>query len=638
MKKILTFVVSLMLILSLAACSGFSASSMPGTPETANFDAAIGSSATTAGDAAAAASPALAAQPATGTEVGTIHEDNHEAASDYVWNESDVIAIALEGTTITTSGEGVTVSGAVATITAAGTYRLSGTLTDGQIIVNAPDDALVQLILNGVQLNHSSGAPLVIEEADKVILILADGTQSTVADAAGYVFATADTDEPNAAIFSQSDLTIYGNGSLTVTGNYNDGIACKDGLLIAGPTLTVTAVDDGIRGKDYIVFKNGTLTVSAQGDGLKADNEEDADRGYITIAGGSINVISGADALQAATDIAITAGTLSLVTGGGSQSWTAATSSAKGITATAGILIEGGTATIDAADDALNSNGNITIAGGALTLTSGDDGLHADADLTINGGDIRVTQSYEGLEGAVITINAGRIAVTASDDGINVAGGVDGSGMEPGMLPPGGRPGGQDAFASAGSYFLYINGGEILVDAAGDGLDSNGAIVMTGGSVVVNGPTENMNGALDCMSFTISGGTIVAVGSAGMAQAAGSETSTQYAILVNYDSVQAAGTLIHLQNSAGEDLLTFAPTKSYQSVTFSSPELTGGETYAVFAGGSSNGTAVNGWYQGGTYTPGSQYTTLTLAGLVTRSGTTGMGPGGGGPGGHGIRP
>ena len=137
---------------------------------------------------------------------------------------------------------------------------------------------------------------------------------------------------------------------------------------------------------------------------------------------------------------------------------------------------------------------------------------------------------------------------------------------------------------------LYINGGYIWVDADGDGLDINGAIEMTDGVVLVNGPTENMNGALDYDGgFNISGGFLVAVGSAGMAQAP-RQISSQNSLLINLSCTTAAGTLIHIQNSAGEDILTFAPTKHYQSIAFSSPELVNGETYTISYGGSSSGS------------------------------------------------
>lgn len=272
--------------------------------------------------------------------------------------------------------------------------------------------------------------------------------------------------------------------------------------------------------------------------------------------------------------------------------------------------------------------------------------MHADSTLEVNAGEINVTQSYEGIESAVITINGGNIRITASDDGLNAAGGNDGSGMMGGAGQGGGpgqrvRPGqggqpgqgfqpgqggqlGQDAFAVSGDYYLYINGGQIMINAAGDGIDVNGTIEMAGGVVLVNGPTENMNGALDCDGgFTLTGGYLVAVGSAGMAEAPG-ESSTQYSLLLNFDSTLPAGTLLHIQDSAGKNILTFSPTKAFQSIAFSSPELVAGATYTVYYGGSSSGVADGGLYQGETYTPGTPYVDFTVSGVVTWIGSRGM--------------
>lgn len=159
-----------------------------------------------------------------------------------------------------------------------------------------------------------------------------------------------------------------------------------------------------------------------------------------------------------------------------------------------------------------------------------------------------------------------------------------------------------------------------VIEADGDGVDVNGTIEMTGGTIIVNGPTANMNGALDYDGgFRISGGLLVAVGSAGMAQSP-DESSTQNSILINFNSALPAGTLIHFQSSDGQTSYTFAPTKSYQSVALSSPELARGVTYDVYYGGSSSGSVQDGLYQNGTYTPGTLYTSLTLSGIVTRLG------------------
>ncbi len=258
---------------------------------------------------------------------------------------------------------------------------------------------------------------------------------------------------------------------------------------------------------------------------------------------------------------------------------------------------------------------------------TGDDGIHADATVTINGGEIDIPHSYEGIESDVITLNDGDIHVVAADDGINVAGGVDGSGAMPGpgrgRGGPAAAPGGE-TFTYTGDYYLYINGGTIVVDAAGDGLDANGAIEMTGGVVLVNGPTEQMNGALDYDgTFNISGGYLVAAGSAGMAQAPGG-ASAQNSLQINFSTAQPAGTLINIRNSAGDSVLTFAPAKSYQSITFSSAALAQGETYTVSLGGSAGGTAADGLYTGGTYSPGTEYDTFTVTSVTTTLGGGGF--------------
>ncbi len=613
--------ISLLLAMLLAACG------QPGTTQTTS--SLMSSLSTDTATASTANAPTMIPTAgATATAVTTTLAEQsapHDAAGDYTWDSATVIPIELNGDSIAVESAGVTVDGSTVTITAAGTYSLSGNLTDGQIVVNTTDEGIVRLILNGVDIRHSTGAAIAIMDAEKALIVLADNTENVVADSDSYIFPSADVDEPNAAIFSAADLTITGNGSLTVTGNYNDGIAGKDGLIIHSGTITVQAVDDGIRGKDYLVVRDGLITVEAGGDGLKADNAEDSSKGYIAIEGGAITVTAMGDAVTAETNVHITDGTLALTAGGGATAQISADASAKGLKGNANVAIDGGMLTIDSADDAVHANGNIVINGGALVLASGDDGMHADATLEVNGGAIEITQSYEGLESAVITLNAGEISVVASDDGVNVAGGNDGSGMLPGP-GRGGRPGAapsQDTFSYTGDDYLYINGGTLVVHATGDGLDVNGAIQMTGGTVLVHGPTENMNAALDYDGgFTISGGILVAAGSAGMAQAPGAYSS-QPSVLINFNTPQPAGTLVHIQNSAGEDLLTFAPVRSYQSLVFSSPELASGETYTVSTGGSASGTASNGWYREGSYTPGTEYTQFTIAGIVTMIGNAG---------------
>lgn len=618
------------LVLALAACGGGSAlvvsTTGPVQASTVADDTGTGTGANLAAEPTAGTGEGAGdTGAAAATEAAVENAATHDSAQDAIWDETEAIQILLNGNSITTGGEGVVVDGSKATITAAGTYEISGSLADGQIIVNTEDEKKVRFVLNGIDISCSTGAPIAIMAADEVVVILADGGENRLSDGSSYLLSS-EEDEPNAALYSRADLTIAGNGSLAVEGNYNDGIASKDGLVISGGTISVSAADDGIRGKDYVVVRGGNIVVVAQGDGLKSDNAKDATMGYVLIEGGIVDVTAGGDAIDGQTDAMISGGQVSLSSGGGSNGRIDESASAKGIKGVVSVTIDGGTIAVNSADDAIHSNGSVTINGGALFLASGDDGVHADTALDIGGGQITIIESYEGIESAAITINDGNIRIAASDDGINVAGGADGSGM--GIGPgfgggPGGRPGGrpgQDNFAAAGNYRLTINGGYIYVDAGGDGLDSNGSIEMTGGVVIVNGPTERMNGALDYMGgFNMAGGFLVAAGSSGMAEAP-SESSSQLSVLLNLSSTQRAGTLIHIQTGDGENILTFAPTKVYQSIAFSSPELTKGSTYQVYCGGSATGTASDGLYQDGIYSAGTEYTSFTISGMVTRTG------------------
>lgn len=552
----------------------------------------------------------------------------------------DATTIAL-GETITVGGPGASVDGTTVTVTAGGAYRLSGTLEDGQIVVDAQDKETVTLILDGVDVTCSTSAPIDVRNAEDVVIVLADGAENRLADGVAYVYDDPDTDEPNATLFSKDDLTITGGGALTIDANYNDALTGKDDLTIAGGVIVIDSVGDGIRGRDALVITGGTITVNAAGDGLESNNDEDPERGVITIEGGTVAVTAGQDGIEAETDVVIRGGSITVTTGGGSANassdvgaagntwgrWPGGgddasdddTVSAKGIKAGVEVVIDDGVIRVDSSDDAVHSNDSIAINGGDIHLASGDDGVHANTKVTIGGGDLTVSQSYEALESANITITGGNLHLVARDDGINVAGGVDGSAL-------GGRPG-QNTFAPGADQYLRISGGYVYVDGMGDGIDVNGAIAMSAGTVIVNGPASAMNGALDYdRGFTITGGTLVAVGSAGMAQAPDA-SSTQYVVRVNLPAVQPAGTLVHIEDEGGRHVLTFLPVREYQSVVLSSPDLANGATYLVYVGGNAAGPVTDGVYTGGEYAPGEQVATLTISGIVTgEGGGPGRGP------------
>jgi len=628
MKKLLTSLLQAILIVSLTACSG------------ATITDSTSQTFTTASDIIPDGG-----SPVTASQVQAV--DSDPIISDYTSEDLTVSVedanttfIRLEGNSIAVEGNGVNVSGTIVTVKAAGTYDMQGILNDGQIVVDTQGAGTVMLILNGANITNNTSAPIYVANAEKVVINLADGTQNIVTDGTNYYYPDA-SDEPNAAIFSNDDLTINGTGSLTVNANYNNGIASDDDLKIVSGTITVNAVHDGIKGKDSVSIKDGVITINSGADGIQSTNADDEGKGYILIEGGIFTITSALDGFQAETDLQINSGVLTITSGGGSLNSSSTgggmwggpgmegnpdkpTESAKGLKAGVDLTLMAGTFDINSADDSIRANNSVIINGGVIQIASGDDGIHADATLTINGGEINLTQSYEGLESAIITINDGTIHLNASDDGLNAGGGADISSVN-------GRPG-QNDFAT-GNYYVYINGGYIFVDAGGDGLDTNGSFEMTDGVVLVNGPTNNGNGPLDYNgSFNVSGGLIVAVGSSGMAQAP-SDTSTQYSVLYNFDMAQAAGTLLHIQSQSGEEILTFMPTKEYQSVMISSSALQNGETYLVYTGGNSTGTVTDGLYEGGVYLPGTQVASFTISSIVTSNGAMGGGRSGGGPGG-----
>lgn len=561
----------------------------------------------------------------------TIDAAYTEQDLDGTWDEGNATFVSLSGTYV---------------ITSAGVYVFSGTLSDGQIIVEAADDAAVQIVLNGVTITSSESAPIYIINADKVYLTLAAGTENTIMDSANYVLDTSE-DEPSAAIFSDCDLTINGSGSLRIEANYEDGIVSKDDLVITGGNLTINAVDDCIRGKDSVAICGGTFVLTAGGDGIKSTEDTDTSKGWVSIDGGNFTITAAFDGIQAETILQISDGKMSLTTGGGSanastdangnnvESWGAwnqpdasttttdsvveSSDSAKGLKSASQITILGGTITIDASDDAIHANGNVYIIDGTMEASSGDDGVHADAALAIEGGDLTITKSYEGLEGVTIDINSGMIDVTASDDGINSAGGSDTMNES---------RAGQNSFAAADSYYVSITNGYIYLTAGGDGVDSNGSLSITGGTLLVNGPTDNGNGALDYTTGgSITGGVTAIAGSSGMALNF-DNSSTQCSLMINFTSSLSAGTTVTLCDKEGKVVLSYTPTKTFSSIVFSSPDFVKGETYTVYTGGAVLGTDTDTLYTSGNITGGTEYSSVTLSSLITTLGNAGSMTGG----------
>lgn len=563
----------------------------------------------------------------------TVSKSDQDASYD----ESSATKITLSGNAVSISGDGASEKDGVVTIQQEGTYVVTGTLDDGQLIVDAADTQKVQIVLKGASINCSDHAALFIKQADKVFLTLAEGTENTLSSGSSYSLGDDDSNV-DGVIFSRADLTMNGSGSLAVNAAYKHAVVSKDDLVVTGGQYAITADNGGgLYGKDCVKITGGTFIVKTGTDGLQASNAEKEDKGYIYISGGTFDITAGTDGIQAETVLRIDGGTFRITSGGGSANastdkngnnapgwgkWgpgggqgstqetdsSDTSDSAKGLKAGASLSVRGGTFSIDSSDDSVHCNGTVTIASGTFSLSSGDDGVHADDALLIEDGTITISRSYEGLEGLNVTITGGKIQLVASDDGINSAGGSDTADQ--------GRPGQNQFNVSEDSdIFIKITGGAITVDAGGDGLDSNGNLQIEGGTIFVSGSSNGGDGALDYEGTAkITGGTIVAAGMSGMAQGF-SDSSTQYSILNSFSATLSSSDAITLKDSSGKVLATYTPAKSYNSVVVSCPDMKKGETYTLSAG--------------------SQSESLTLSSVVTSNGSGGMGGGMGGPGGRG---
>ena len=594
----------------------------------------------------------ISAQPETAPEAATA---DTPTAGSYEPTTETVITL---GETVTVTGAGAAANGSVVTVTSAGTYLIEGSLTDGQLIVDTADEKKVTLILNGVSLFCPTGPAVYIRSAPKkVVISTVAGSVNLLSDGSGYVVPDEEQAEgeiyPNACIYSCEDLELDGNGELHITGNADKGINTKDDLKIKGGTVTVTSAGVGIRANDSLEMSGGTVTVNSGGDGVKTANTETEGKGYLTVEGGSLYITAKGDGLSAATDLTVSGGNLVLTTtdtdgvvleessgnptggsmgggfggmggggrpggpgGMGESSADKAAISAKGLKAAGTLTVKGGKVTIVAQDDGIHSDGDVHIADGTLHIRAADDGIHAEKELTVSGGALTVAQSYEGLEALHINVLGGTNRITSSDDGANATNGT-GGGMMGG--PGGGRPGGMggwwgqgsdnsgstDTTVSTETPVLTFAGGYTVFNAAGDGIDSNGNIVMTGGTVMVYGPTDNGNGPIDFgdgnYGMTVSGGTFLAVGSSGMAESA--ENAGQ-AVLAAYwrGTGLSAGEIIGITDKDGKVLAAFELPKAISSIVFSSADLTAGETYSIVGGGSATGTVVDGVIHPSTYT------------------------------------
>ena len=604
-------------------------------------------------------------------------EVNADSSVSAVAEQSAVLTFSNSSITETSAGSGYTIDGTTLTITTAGTYRITGSCTEGSVVVSK-GLSNVTLILDNLSLSSSTTAPVVVKKSANVNIHLV-GT-STLTDNEDPANETS-TDTTVAEAFegaavkvkSGSTVTFCGEGNLNAVANAKNGI--KGGATASlifnqsgtinvsgnskyyGATTSGAAVNNGIASDGSIVINQGTYVIKAANDGIKSTPDatdetegtviDTESAGTVTINGGTFDIDVDGDGIQADTALNINGGTFDIHTWKGYSVWNdtlANAYSCKGLKASgdraeeAGIEpalnITGGTFTINTGDDAIHSDANATVTGGTFTIQTGDDGMHADTSLTLgteNGfdrdPDVNISTSYEGLEGGTVYVYSGRYYVVASDDGVNAAGGST-NGSDPGAgggntFNPGGRPGGGGGFnpggntQKTGNYNIYIYGGDLYVNCNGDGLDSNGGLYLYGGTqAVFSMKSGGDNSPIDADgTISIQGATVIAAGSRGMD---GSAQSSWFGTNQKYTSSTTsytAGKVINAKaGSSGSVVLSYSLPKAVNFTMVSWPSTVSSSTPSLTT--ATSVTACKGGSQSHSWNSG----TVTTAATSTSSG------------------
>lgn len=527
--------ITLLAALALTGCSATSTSNASATATSATSTSSSSTSGTTS---------KVADSFSTDVKNGAkLAEDTHYSAKDVTWDSSSEVTIDLSNPTAT---DGVTVSDGVITITKAGNYKFTGTY-EGQIKVEAASSDMVRLILNNATITNSTGAAINVVKADEVVIYTASGTTNTVSDGSSY--SDTASGSPDAAIYSKSDLTLAGEGTLKVEGKYEEGIHTSDGLVIASGTLDVSAANTGIKGKDYVDILDGTITVTASQDGIKATNDTDGNRGWVRLSGGTVNISAGDDGFKAERVLEISGGTLNI------------TQSNEGIEAQY-INILDGTVNVTSSDDGINASYSTT------TTTDSTSTESASTSTT------QTTQSKQAAQGnqAAPQAPAGGGQAPSGSMGQPPAGGGAGGGM--------GGGGGTFEVVDA---TINITGGTVTVNANGDGIDSNGTATLSGGTLIVNGPFTGGNASLDTNGDLLLNGTTVAAGNSGDMFEAPSTSSTSGYVKISNVSNLSTGTTVQVADSSGNVVANYKVTNSNTAlILVSSSKITKGESYTVY--------------------------------------------------------
>ena len=482
----------------------------------------------------------------------TLDAQTHYTNEDLTWDSSGEKTIDLANPTAT---DGVSVENGTITITSGGTYRLSGEY-NGQVKIEAAKTDTVRLVLDNAKITNSTGAAINVVSAAEAIIYTAAGTTNTVADEANYT-ATGD-DDPDAAIYSTANLTLTGEGSLSVKGAYEEGIHTTGGLVIASGTLEVNAANTGIKGKDYVDITGGIVNVTAAQDGIKSTNTDDESMGFTRLSAGSVTVSAGDDGLKAPHTLEISGGTLNIE------------KSNEGIEAQY-INILDGDVTVNSTDDGINASLKDSSSDTSSDTTSGTATAGQQTQQNQNG------QTQQAPVGGGAAPGGSQGSTGQNQNMPQPPAGGTGQPPTDGTMPGGG--GGTFEVVDAA---INISGGTVTVNAEGDGIDSNGTATFSGGTVTVNGPAAGGNNALDSNGdLLLNGGTVTTGSTADMFKAPSSASTSGY-LKITDSSALTQGSTVQVTDSSGTVVANYKITTSgVQLVLVSNKNIVKGQSYTV---------------------------------------------------------
>lgn len=550
-------------------------------------------------------------------DVSALNLEYSKRDMDASFDESSATKITLLGDSASVSGSGAAAEGSTVTISTVGTYIVSGNLTDGSITVTTSENDKVQIVLNGVKIACSSGPAIDVQSADKCFITLAEGTQNSLSD--GSVFTSEDA---NACIYATCDLTINGSGSLDVSGNYRHGVFSKDDLVVYGGSINVSAVEDGLNGKDSVKIGAGDISIDSGADGVKSSKSTNPEKGFVYVSGGSLSIDAEDDGIQAKTYLCIAGGSIEI-----DAADDALHSDLEG-------ALNGGSTSVRSGDDAFHCETKLEVNDGSIVAETCSEGYEAEW-VVVNGGDTNICALDDAMNASAADLSddsessdedtststpSGESGANAAqpDGSIGAPGASSanadsneqqqntapqGAGQQDSATPPelpsdlghapdvqgrmergGQAPGGQGGApgASDSNCLIQINGGKVVLNSQGDGVDSNGNVEINGGTLLVNGPSSDGDGAFDYDGeATISGGTVLMAGAVGMAQSFTS--GTQAFALVQASG--SAGSVIEATDADGNVIATLTATRAFGCVLVSGAGVSDGDTITVSVDG-----------------------------------------------------